>query len=598
MNATAASSSLKEAKLRAMSNKYLPAIACALSPLFVYIVIRPLAEIGIIDDWSYIKTAQILAQTGHIVYNGWATAMLGWQLYFGALFIKAFGFSFTAVRFATVIESMATAFLLQRTFVRAGLNAWNATLATMVFIFSPLCIALEFTFLTDISGVLCIVACLYMCLRALGAESERSAMVWISLAALLNAVGGTARQIAWLGVLVMVPSTLWLLRKQRRVLVVGSLSCVAGACIVVAAMAWFARQPYSIQESLIPSDIDSASMRVAAGFALRSVGQLMVMVLPVLLMFAATLRSWNRRMLAFTMAALCCLAVPLIARFLAGRIHVTFAFFLDDFQVAPAFERLNVIVSRGIHLSIAPDVLRMLLIGAVALGIFGLIICFFADAHRRRATQPSAGTTTWRQLSVVLGPFSVAYVGLLVPRATQMYFSDRYLVPLFAIFLLVLALFYQERVKPNLPLLCVLFITVFGGFGVAATHDMFAQYRGYVPAIDQIRSTGTSATAILGPWEFEAWTQIEKVGYINNITVQVPKGAWAPPPTRSLPANCDTSSSYFLDWTPAINPTYAIVLDPKQCGGQLALSPVTYTAWIAPHINSIYTVRLPATSPN
>jgi hypothetical protein len=581
-----------------MSKNYLPAIACALMPLLIYIVIRPFAEIGIIDDWSYIKTAQVLAQTGHIVYNGWATAMLGWQLYFGALFVKVFGFSFTVVRFATVIESMAAAFLLQRTFVRASLNSWNATLATMAFILSPLCISLEFTFLTDISGILCLVVCLYMCLRALEAESERSAILWISLAALLNAAGGTARQIAWLGVLVMVPSTLWLLRKKQRVLMAGSLSCVAGACIVAAAMTWFARQPYTIQESLIPSGIDSASARVAAGYGLRSVGQLMVMVLPVLLMFAGTLRLWNRRMLALSMAALCCLAVPLIARLLAGRIHVTFAFFLDDFQVAPAFERLNVIVSRGMHLSIAPDVLRMLLIGAVALGIFGLFICFFADAHHRLAPQPSASTTTWRQLGVVLGPFSVAYIGLLVPRATQMFFSDRYLVPLFAIFLLVLARFYQERVKPNLSLLCVLFIAVFGGFGAAATHDMFAQYRGYVSAINKIQSTGTPATAILGPWEFEAWTQVEKVGYINNISIQIPKGAWALPPTRSLPANCDTSSSYFLDWTPAIKPVYVIVLDPTQCGAQLVLQPVMYTTWIAPYVNSIYTVKLPATSPN
>src|ERR1700733_11976418 len=170
----------REAKLRATGKNYLQAAACALTPLLCYFVVRPFAEIGILDDWSYIKTVQVLAQTGHIVYNGWATAMLGWQLYLGALFVKVVGFSFTAVRFASVVESMATAFLLQRTFVRAGLNAWNATLATMTFVLSPVCFPLEVTFLTDVSGVLCIVVCFYMCLRALQAESERAAVVWIS----------------------------------------------------------------------------------------------------------------------------------------------------------------------------------------------------------------------------------------------------------------------------------------------------------------------------------------------------------------------------------------------------------------------------------
>lgn len=55
------------------------------------------------DDWSYIWSARLLAETGHIQYNGWATAMLGWQLYLGALFIKIFGFSFSIVRIANGI---------------------------------------------------------------------------------------------------------------------------------------------------------------------------------------------------------------------------------------------------------------------------------------------------------------------------------------------------------------------------------------------------------------------------------------------------------------------------------------------------------------
>ena len=195
-----------------------------------------------------------------------------------------------------MIEAMATAFLLQRTFVRAGLNPWNATLATMAFILSPLFLPLAFTFMRDVGGLLCLVICLYICLRAVQAGSERAAMACISLAALANAVGGTVRQIAWLGVLVMVPCTLWLLRRNRRVLVVGSLFCAARAAIVVAAMHWFARQPYAIPESVIPSRIDLESLKSLGRAGLRYAGQLMLLALPVLLMFAGSLRSWNRRM--------------------------------------------------------------------------------------------------------------------------------------------------------------------------------------------------------------------------------------------------------------------------------------------------------------
>lgn len=124
--------------MRTKLKTYLPALLCALTPVLCYLIVHPYAEVGIDDDWSYIRTAQVLAQTGHIVYNGWATAMLGWQLYVGAFFVKLFGFSFTAVRLSSLVAAVATAFLMERTLVRAGISEWNATLATMTFVLSPL----------------------------------------------------------------------------------------------------------------------------------------------------------------------------------------------------------------------------------------------------------------------------------------------------------------------------------------------------------------------------------------------------------------------------------------------------------------------------
>ena len=99
------------------------ALACVLMLLFCALLIRPFAEIGISDDFSYIRTAQILAGTGHIVYNRWASMPLGWQLYLGALFIKLFGFSFTAPRVAVFVVSLMNAYLLHRVATQFGLTA-------------------------------------------------------------------------------------------------------------------------------------------------------------------------------------------------------------------------------------------------------------------------------------------------------------------------------------------------------------------------------------------------------------------------------------------------------------------------------------------
>ena len=84
-------------------NSRRPALLCAFVLLVCALATFPVAEVGLTDDWSYVQSARVLAQTGHIVYNGWATAMLGWQLFLGALFAKLFGPSFTAIRAATVL---------------------------------------------------------------------------------------------------------------------------------------------------------------------------------------------------------------------------------------------------------------------------------------------------------------------------------------------------------------------------------------------------------------------------------------------------------------------------------------------------------------
>ncbi len=228
----------------------IPALICALAVLICGLVSRPYSSMGFVDDGPYILMAQHLAATGHIAYNGWATAIIGWQLYLGAAFIKLFGFTFTTVRASTLLVSMALAFVLQRILVYANISQRNATLGTLALVLSPLYLILSVTFMTDISGLFAVALCFYGCLRALQAPTSRAAIAWIAFAVVTNALCGTSRQIEWLGILVMVPSTLWLLRSQRRVLLSGAAAVLLGALFILGCMLWFSLQPYSQPEHL------------------------------------------------------------------------------------------------------------------------------------------------------------------------------------------------------------------------------------------------------------------------------------------------------------------------------------------------------------
>ena len=575
--------------MRKLLKNYLPAVACALTLILCYFVVRPYAEIGIADDWVYARDALNVALTGHISYSGGETPMLGWQLYFGALFIKLFGFSFTAVRFSTAVLAIGTAFLLQRIGMRAGLNSWNAALATLIFVLSPLYFPYAFTFMSDVSGVLCILVCVYMCLRAVQSRSERAAMVWVSLAALVNALGGTVRQIAWLGLLVMVPCTLWLLRKSWRVLVAGGLSCGAGLVFILAALHWLKQQPYILPVSPIPRRIDLDFLKNGGRVVLGGAGVLTMYALPVLLLFAGALRLWKRSVSA---AAVALLAIAPIHLLKIDKWPVKAAFNVITFHTA---DRLDDLAAAAIHLTVARSSLRFLVTGAVVFGLICLVL-FCLERAPARPLPPEAPVLqqkdtaiSWQKLGVILGPFSAAYLFFVV---TTFVIYDRYFLPLFAILLLVLVRFYQEKQKARLSWVGILLMVLFAGFSLAATHDDFALSRSYAATAAEIRTRGVPETAILGPQALEGWAELEKAGHLQYPP---PVSKAALEPGQGVPANCD-QGLYFLillGMTPSIQPAYAVSPNPNECGGQIALPPVEYGTWIAPRTNWMYAVQLP-----
>jgi 4-amino-4-deoxy-L-arabinose transferase-like glycosyltransferase len=163
----------------------------------------------------------------------------------GGPFIKLFGFSFTAVRLSTLPLAMASVYLLHASLVRFGITARNAMVGALTLGLFPLFLPLAASYMTDIAGLFCILLCLYLCQRALAAHSNRATIPWLTCAALTNLAGGTVRQIVWLGALVMVPSTAWVLRKRSGVIRAASLLWIGSALSVLACIRWFERQPYA-----------------------------------------------------------------------------------------------------------------------------------------------------------------------------------------------------------------------------------------------------------------------------------------------------------------------------------------------------------------
>jgi len=560
-----------------------PALLCVLIFLFCALATFPVAEIGMNDDWSYVQSARVLAQTGHIVYNGWGAMMLGWQLYLGALFAKLFGPSFSSIRASTLLVSLLTTFLTHRTFVRSGVNSRNATVGTLALVLGPLFLPLAVSFMSDIGALCCLIVCLYACLRALHAQTNRAVLAWLAFAALSNALGGTVRQIAWLGVLVMFPCAVWLLRRRPQVLPLGGLLYAVSILFIFGALRWYQRQPYSAPEHLFNGYPNLRQLNHLAVQLLSLFLSGALLLLPVLVAFAPRVSLRNQRTMAFLVWSLLLLGAASIFLVLhyPNTVPVLCAPFkgnyVNEYGIAQAFWIRG---EKPFALSVG---FRLIVTVVVLLALLFFFAFLFSGPRSPETTQVSQ-IVSWRSLLFLVVPFFLAYVSLLLPRGLRWALLDRYLLLLLPIALILLLRLYQGRVRQDLPLLSIAFVLLFAIYAVAGTHDAFGRYRAQQAAIDELRVAGVPATSIDGGFEHNAMTQIENAGYIADFNLFLDN-------QEKFRQRTDVCQPILASFTPAIVGGYTLSFDPAACGGLSGFAPVTYLAWLTQRTVSIYVVN-------
>jgi hypothetical protein len=564
------------------------AVVCALLFLAAELISRPYTTMGVADDWSYILTAKILAQTGHIVYNGWATAMIGWQLYAGALFLKLFGDSFTAARMSTLVVAVVTVFLIQRVFVRSGITERNATIGTLSVVLTPIFMQLSVTFMTDIEGLFAIVLCLYACIRAVQSLKTNVATAWICFAIVSNVVLGSARQIGWLGALVMVPATLWLLREHRRLVVIGCLVSLVGWVGIFACMHWFTLQPYSISEPILVKLGGLHGAIYVARQMVKVVLESPFLVLPVLLVFLPYARRGGRALTAWVVVISVLYAA--VSLYLTSH-HSPSAMLeplLGDWFIAGGFYHPGqiygpepVLIGTGIRLALT-------ILSTAAMICVIAFVLRVRSGEMKQLSQPGSMTLSWKQVGYLVGPFVIAYLGLLLPRATGN-IRDRYLLEPAFLAALCMVKLYQEYVRTELPGWTMVVVLVSAFFSVGCTHDLFSMYRARTVLADEIKAAGIAANTVDGAFEYNGWTELQIAGHLNDARVKNPPNSIvAVDPNRGFrcsgPEEIDGANAH-------LSPLYGLSYTPNACAGLASVAPVQYSQWLTLRPATLYVVK-------
>ena len=561
------------------------ALLCGMLSVVAVLACHPWVEIGYIDDWSTVRTAQLFAQTGHFVYNGWLHSPEGWQIVWAAPFIKIFGFSYTVVRSSMLPIVFATVYLFHRCLVNFGLTEKNASFGALTLGLSPIFVPVASTYMTDIPSLFAVIFCLFLCQMSVTARTERSICIWLTVAATSNLVLGTVRQTGWLGLLVIVPSVgLWL-RRRTRVAIVASVLTVACGLGVAAVLHWFLLQPYSVREKLLPAPFTAAMMVHLAGqLAMVSVF-LMLSVLPILAMFLKP--AFRLRRNAFWLAYFAFAAVVLLSFAIMNRGGINDAARLANIAGKhQTIKNLTVILARPItHLSWWTVTVAVLVIGLV-------LLLFRRIGTRLTVIDNHPAGPSWTAILWLLGPYSLIYLVLLMPRGSVGWIWDRYIVALAPLPIICLLAVYQQRNGDRIPVVAVIVLAVLALFGVARADRLYSENHARLMAAKLLRSQGIPRTAISGGFEYDYETETDVSGHVNESDVTVPANTYRPyvPPAGLPQCAKDLVGAY----TPAVVPRYFLVSWPRSCLTQTNYEPVSYKTLLPPFHRYIYIQQLPA----
>jgi hypothetical protein len=125
--------------------------------VLIIVVVNPLGEFMVNDDWAFVKSLESLRNEGQLASTGWGPRgapggpSLITHLLWGLLFVEVWGFSLTILRISVltlgVLGSVSLLFLLRF----AGASDRTAFLGTLTLVFNPLFLSQCFTFMSDVT---------------------------------------------------------------------------------------------------------------------------------------------------------------------------------------------------------------------------------------------------------------------------------------------------------------------------------------------------------------------------------------------------------------------------------------------------------------
>lgn len=552
--------------------------------VFSFALLWPVGHFAVDDEWAFLKSLQHLDGEGRVRISPWNPMSLVGHLYWGLLFTKFAGFSFTVARLSSVAMFVVLGLSLAGLLRHIGASRRATVIALLAVMFNPLCLFHGFLYMTDVP------ACAWTALAALllvkGLEPESKAQRWWLLAgSLCGAFGFLLRQS---GLLVHVALVVFLLLYDRRTF----LSPAAFLAYFVVPIVTAASFQYWYQYVHGPTIMyREESSKVLDSLRRPDTGELALVVfqygvylglftLPLLvalpLAFWRQITRWRLAVLG-VVAVLSAVAVVV----LAGPRQTIFPYLPNKLTQFGFLSLDEVIVGD-----------RPPLWGHQAAWVVTIILTLawlgFAGVALRPPPATTAATaTTALRFVAILGALQLSYLVVTFKIA-----FDRHMLMILPTALLLIVGWTRDfKMNRTAPAIVLAFLAC---YGLAGTHDVYSFSRAAFKAGDSLIAKGVSPMSIDGGYAFDGWYTFEAWQQEGIRRARTSDSWWV----QALMQGIDTR--WLLSLSPSIDEQAYhqwgrvwMARNPPDIRGYHPVEMVPYTTWLPPGRRELYVLERP-----
>ena len=147
--------------------------------LVIILLVNPIGDFPLNDDWSYAKSVRTLYDEGYLKLYNWGEMTLVSHVFWGYLFVKIFGFSFTVLRFSTLLLGFGTILGIYELLRLTNTNKWMAVFAAAIFVANPIFLSLSFSYMTDVPFLCIMIWAIYYFVKALQTDTWKPVVIAI-----------------------------------------------------------------------------------------------------------------------------------------------------------------------------------------------------------------------------------------------------------------------------------------------------------------------------------------------------------------------------------------------------------------------------------